>query len=132
MAGRQSAETPQWLIPVLLIAGAFVAALIVLGIWAANQDDGSEDATLVEQLESYTACLNDHGANVPLVETRSDGGFAIIVPGSLVDGDVDLERWRAARQACRDLEPNPLELLFGGSEFDMLLPLIEGGFRGDR
>jgi len=120
----RSTDTPDWLFPVLLIAGAIIAGLVGFGIWTATQDDPAEDSSLIRQLELYTSCLNDNGANVPLVETRSDGGFTVTVPGSLLDHDTDLERWELARDQCRALEPNPAEVLFGGEGIDLLVPWL--------
>ena len=122
-----------WLVPTLLIVAAVVVGLAAWLIYNATDDDASEQG-LVEQLEVYTRCLQDHGANVPLVEARSDGGFAVIVPGSLVSGAVDLTLWTEARDACHSVEPNLFGLVFGADDLNlddlslMLLPgLLDGG-----
>ncbi len=122
-----------WLVPTLLIVAAVVFGLVAWLIYNATDDDASEQG-LVGQLEAYTRCLNDHGANVPLVESRSDGGFAVIVPGSLAEGQVDIARWIEARDACRSVEPDLFGLVFGaeglnlGDLSPMLLPgLLDGG-----
>jgi hypothetical protein len=124
---------PDWLLPAVLIVVALLVGLAGWGIYEVTREP--EDPSLAHQLELYTACLSDHGANVPLVETRSDGGFVVIVPGSLLEHDVDLEQWAVARDECRALEPNPLELLFdaGGLDIGSLSPLLipgllDGGF----
>ena len=119
-AQNSSSSTPDWLLPLVLIVVALLTGLAGWGIYEATAGGGDgDDASVARQLELYTACLNDHGANVPLVETRSDGGFAIIVPGSLLDHEIDLEQWRAASEECQPLEPNPLELLSGLEDLDM-------------
>ena len=110
--GIQSSGTPDWLVPLVLIVIALLTGLAGWGIYEATHDD-AEDASLARQLEVYTACLNDNGANVPLVETRSDGGFAIIVPGSLLDHEFDTEQLRSALEVCRPLQPDPFALLSG-------------------
>ncbi len=122
-----------WLVPTLLIVAAVVVGLAAWLIYSATDDDASGQG-LVGQLEAYTRCLNDHGANVPLVEARSDGGFAVIVPGSLVEGEVDLAGWAEARDSCSSVEPDLLGLVFGAEDLDlgdlslMLLPgLLDGG-----
>lgn len=122
-----------WLVPTLLIVAAVVVGLAAWLIYNATDDDASEQG-LVEQLEVYTRCLQDHGANVPLVEARSDGGFAVIVPGSLVSGAVDLTLWTEARDACHSVEPNLFGLVFGADDLNlddlslMLFPgLLDGG-----
>jgi hypothetical protein len=121
-----------WLLPTLLIVAAVVVGLVAWLIYNANDGDPSEQ-DLVGQLEAYTRCLNDHGANVPLVESRSDGGFAVIVPGSLVDGQVDLAQWTEARDACRSVEPDLFALVFGAEDLNLgdlplLLPgMLDGG-----
>lgn len=135
---NESGGAPDWLLPVVLIVVALLVGLAGWGIYEVTRGSEAEDPSLAGQLELYTSCLNDHGANVPLVETRSDGGFVVIVPGSLLEHDVDLEQWAAARDECRPLEPNPLELLFGaggldiGSLSSLLIPgLLDGGFDED-
>jgi hypothetical protein len=110
----------------------FAAAVIVLivallGIAAWGLLEGSTEAAgddgLAGQFEVYTACLNENGAIVPQVESRGDGGFAVVVPGALLDGDVgDL---RAAWQACRDVEPAFFGLLFAGNGVEGLPDLGE-------
>ena len=117
---KSSSSAPDWLLPLVLIVVALLVGLAGWGIYEATAggSDG-DDASIARQLELYTVCLNDHGANVPLVETRSDGGFAVIVPGSLLDHEIDLEQWREASEQCQTLEPNPLELLSGLEELDL-------------
>lgn len=131
MESDTQSGAPDWLLPGVLIVIALLVGLAGWGIYEVTREP--EDSTLARQLELYTGCLSDHGANVPLVETRSDGGFAVIVPGSLLEHDVDLEQWAAARDECRPLEPNPLELLFGADGLDIgLIPgLLDGGFDED-
>lgn len=116
---NQSTGTPNWLLPLVLIGIALLTGLAGWGIFEATRGSDAEDTSAARQLELYTACLNDHGANVPLVETRSDGGFAIIVPGSLLEGDIDLEQWKAASEECQELEPDPLQLLAGLEGVDL-------------
>ncbi len=132
MASDTGTSAPlDWLVPTVLIVAAVVVGLVAWLIYNANDGDPSEQG-LVGQLEAYTRCLNDHGANVPLVESRSDGGFAVIVPGSLVDGQVDLARWTEARDACRSVEPDLFGLVFGAEDLNLGdLPLILPGLLDD-
>lgn len=117
--GNQKSGTPDWLLPLVLIVIALLTGLAGWGIYEVTQSGDADDASLARQLELYTACLNDHGANVPLVETRSDGGFAIIVPGSLLDHAFDPEQLQTALQECQPLQPNPLEFLSGLEGVDL-------------
>ena len=131
------ARSQDWIPPALLILAAVLLGLAAWAIYAATGGDG-EDETLAGQLEQYTGCLRDHGADVPVIEASRDGGLVIIVPGSLLEGDIDLETWLEAREQCRHLEPNPLDLLFSSDGFDLdtvsiLGPVLDHGFgRRDR
>ncbi len=120
MSDRQ-ATPADWAVPAILV-GVGVALLLVTGfVIALNVEERGEASGLVQELDVYTSCLADHGANVPLIEARRDGGFSVIVPGSLVDGEVDTTVWREAHDQCSDVAPD----LFGG-----LLGGISGGFLG--
>lgn len=110
-----------WVVPAIIVGigiGLFLVIGIVLTLTANESDEASG---LVNELEAYTACLSDHGANVPVVEARRDGGFAVVVPGSLVEGEVDTTVWREAHDQCSDVAPD----LFGG-----LLGGLTGGLLG--
>ncbi len=128
----QSSANHDWLVPTLLIVAAVGVGLVAWLIYNAIDDDASE-LGLVEQLEAYTRCLHDHGANVPLVEARSDGGFAVIFPGTLVNGAVDFTRWTEARVACHNVEPDLFGLVFGAEDFDLgfLRGVFDDGFPFD-
>lgn len=117
MASESS--TPSWVVPALLIAGAIFVGVVGWLIYNASNDDGAEDAGLIQGLEAYTSCLNDEGANVPEIEVRGDGGFAIVVPGALLDHEMDAQRFFEAAQACRDLAPDPIGTLFGSGDIDL-------------
>jgi len=107
-----------WVVPAILV-GISAGLLLIVGlVIAVYEDDQAEASELVYDLEVYTTCLADHGAAVPLVEVRRDGGFSVTVPGSLVDGGVDVATWSVAHDACSDVAPD----LFGG-----LLGGISGG-----
>ncbi|MEN8234829.1 MAG: hypothetical protein ABFR89_07885 [Actinomycetota bacterium] len=93
-------DRADWTVPAILVG--VVAVLFLIG-WAVSSlvGVGDEDAPpLVQNLDRYTRCLADHGANVPRVETRSDGGFAVVVPGSLLDEGADQDAWRVAHGEC--------------------------------
>ena len=99
-----------WAVPAILV-GVGVAFLLVAGlVLALTADDQAEASGLVQELDAYTSCLTDHGANLPLVEVRRDGGFSVTVPGSLVDGEIDTALWREAHDRCGEAAPD----LFGG------------------
>ena len=110
-----------WVAPAIL-AGVGVGLVIMIGLLVAlTANDPVEASGLVQELDVYTACLSDHGANVPVVEARRDGGFSVTVPGSLVDGEMDTTAWREAHDQCSDVVPD----LFGG-----LLGSVPGGLFG--
>lgn len=110
-----------WAVPAIL-AGVGVVFLLVIGlVIALTAADRAKASGLAQELEVYTSCLAAHGANVPLVETRRDGGFSVTVPGSLVDGEIDTTAWRDAHDQCSDVSPD----LFGGLSGGLL-----GGFPG--
>ncbi len=116
MASESS--TPSWVVPALLIAAAVFVGVVGWLVWNASSD-GAEDEGLIPRLEAYTSCLSDEGANVPVIEARGDGGFAIVVPGALLDHDVDVQRFFKAAQACRDLAPDAIATLFGSGDLDL-------------
>jgi hypothetical protein len=108
-------------VPAILV-GVGVGLLLMLGlVIALTADDRTEASGLVYELDVYTSCLTDHGANVPLVEAHRDGGFTVTVPGSLASGEVDTTTWREAHDQCSDVAPD----LFGG-----LVGGLFGGFPG--
>lgn len=110
-----------WVIPAIIV-GVGVGLFLVVGIvFALTANDRVEASGLAYELEAYTTCLSDHGANVPVVEARRDGGFSVTVPGSLVEGEVETTEWREANDQCSDVAPD----LFGG-----LLGGLSGGLLG--
>jgi hypothetical protein len=116
-----------WVVPAIIV-GAAVALILVVGIVIALvADDQTESSGLAHELDVYTSCLADHGANVPLVEARRDGGFSVTVPGSLVDGEVDATVWREAYDQCSDVAPDLFGGLLGGLSGGLLDGLM-GGF----
>jgi hypothetical protein len=124
MSERRTTQA-DWAVPAIL-AGVGVVFLLVIGlVIALTADDRAEASGLAHELEVYTSCLADHGANVPLVETRRDGGFSVTVPGSLVDGEIDTTAWREAHDQCSDVAPDLLGGLLGGFPGGLL-----GGFPG--
>ncbi len=112
------ATSQNWIPPALLILAAVILGLVAWGVFAATDGDG-EDESLAGQVERYTGCLSEHGANVPVVEVSSDGGLVITVPGSLLEGSIDLEQWLEASEQCRHLEPNPLDFLSSAGGFGL-------------
>jgi len=119
-------DSADWVVPAILV-GVGLGLLLVLGLVLTLTDAGrSEPAGLAEELEVYTRCLADHGANVPLVEANRDGGFSVTVPGSLVDEGLDTPAWMQAYGECGDVAPD----LFGGL-FGVLGEGLLGGFPGE-
>ncbi len=115
-----------WVVPAIIV-GVGVGVLFVIGlVFALTADDRVEASGLVYELEVYTTCLSDHGANVPVVEARSDGGFSVTVPGSLVDGEVDTNAWREAHDLCSDVAPDLFGGLLGGLSGGLLGGLMDG------
>jgi hypothetical protein len=106
-------SSSHWFAAAVLILIVVLLGVAGWGLLEAAANNSQEDGSLVAQLERYTGCLADNGANVPQVEGRGDGGFAVVVPGALLDGDVgDLE---GAWQACREVEPALFETLLSGA-----------------
>jgi len=115
-----------WVVPAIIV-GVGIGLLVVVGlVFALTADDRIEASGMVYELEVYTACLADHGANVPVVESQSDGGFSVTVPGSLVDGEVDTNAWRQAHDLCSDVAPDLFGGLLGGLSGGLLGGLIDG------
>lgn len=115
-----------WVIPAIIV-GAGVGLFLVIGlIFALTANDRVEASGLVNELDVYTTCLTDHGANAPRVETRRDGGFSVTVPGSLVDGEVDTTVWREAHDQCSDVAPDLFGGLLGGLSGGLLEDLVDG------
>ena len=121
MSDRRTVQA-DWVVPAILV-GVGVGMLLVFGlVIALTADDRAEASGPVHELDVYTSCLAAHGANVPIVEARRDGGFSVTVPGSLVDGEIDTAVWREAHDLCSDVAPD----LFGG----LLGGLFDGLWRG--
>ena len=115
-----------WVVPAIIV-GAGVGVLLMIGIVIAlTADDQVEASGLVHELDVYTSCLADHGANVPVVEARRGGGFSVFVPGSLVDGDIDTTAWREALDQCSDVAPDLFGGLLGGLSGGLLGGLMDG------
>lgn len=119
----QRSDTADWVVPATLVAvgvallGAFIIVLVLTDTGRA-QPEG-----LVEELDVYTRCLTDHGANVPRIEARRDGGFSVTVPGSMIEEGLDTDAMREAYDQCADVAPD----LFGG-----LAGLLTDGVLGGR
>jgi hypothetical protein len=124
MSDRRTAPA-DWVVPAILVGvgiGVFLAVGLIIVLTA---NDRIEPEGLVHELEVYTSCLADHGANVPIVEASRDGGFTVTVPGSLVEGEIDTTVWREAHDRCSDVAPDIYDVLLGGLPGGLL-----GGFPG--
>ena len=129
MSDRRTSPA-DWVVPAIIV-GVGVGLLLAMGlVFALVADDRVEASGLVHELEAYTACLADHGANVPLVEARRDGGFSVTVPGSLVDGEVDTSAWREAHDQCSDVAPDLFGGLLGGFSGGLFGGLMDGFSEG--
>jgi len=98
-----------WIVPAILAAVGLVL-VITVGIFLSIASGPAEPDGLAAELEVYTRCLSDHGADVPVIDARRDGGFSVTVPGALVEHGPDPETWWEAHGACSDVAPD----LFGG------------------
>ena len=125
MSDRRTVRA-DWVAPAIIAGVGFSLVLVAAVIIAFTAGDRVEDSGLVYELDVYTSCLADHGANVPVVETRRDGGFSVTVPGSLVDGDVDATVWREAYDQCSDVAPDLFSGLLGGLSGGLLGGLMDG------
>ena len=104
MAGTETREQEDWVIPAVLV-GVIVALGLIVGLVLAVRATTSDDGTFAGQLEHWSACLRSEGANVPLVETLRDGGFRVTVDGSLVEDGIDLDALKPALDKCEDEAP---------------------------
>ena len=132
-AHTQTDDRPDWLVPVVVVAVALLL-LIAVGVAYALTRSGGEPETFTEELEAYTVCLRDHGANVPIVEDRGDEGFAIVFDGAFLDEGFDPSAVGAAIDECDELVPADLAFLSGlagGFDTGFLDGLIDGGMLGD-
>lgn len=103
---------PDWAIPAIL---ACLGLLFVGGLGlAVSHEQRAEPPSLILDLDRYTECLIDHGADAPRVASGPDGGFSVIVPQSLVAGHASLEALTLAAEECVDVAPDVFGGLFGG------------------
>jgi hypothetical protein len=115
-----------WVIPAVLVALG-LGLLVVVGLaFAVSYERRVETPALLVDLDRYTECLIDRGADVPRVRVRRDGGFEVIVPGSLLAGAADRESWTPAAEACAERAPD----LFG-SLVDRLIGGWHNGVPGE-
>jgi hypothetical protein len=108
--GRRRAHLTDWAVPAVLIALGLGLILATGLAFAVAAEDRSETSMLIQDLETYTTCLVDHGADVPRVEAGTDGDFLVFVPGSLAEGKFDQSAWRLAADQCAESAPD----VFGG------------------
>ena len=112
--GDRQVGVADWAVPAVLVAlgvGLFFAVGLILAVAA---EDRSQAPPLVQELDTYTECLVDHGADVPRVEVGRNGGFTISIPSSLVEGEFDGSAWRHAADQCVGAAPEILGGLSGG------------------
>jgi hypothetical protein len=100
---------------VVLALALFIARALAAAVAA---EDRAAAPMLIQDLDIYTACLVEDGANVPRIEVRPRGGFTVTVPGYLVDGGFDSAAWLQAADQCAEVAPG----LFGA---------LPGEFPGD-
>lgn len=118
-------RTADWVVPAIL-AGAGILLAVTLGVTLFILNGGNtEPDGLAAELETYTRCLNEHGADVPVVEAQRDGGFSVTVSGALIEHGPDPSAMWAAHGACSDVAPD----IFNGL-LDGLLGGMLGGFDG--
>ena len=118
-------ELADWVVPAILVGVAVALVIVFTVVFIVTGADRSEPEGLAEQLDAYTRCLNDHGADVPRVEARRDGGFSIPVSGSMIENGFDPAAWFEAHGACGEVAPD----LFGGI-FGVLTDGMLGGVAG--
>ena len=109
-----------WAVPAVLVSLS-AGLLLVIGIaFAVSAEESAEAPALIGDLDIYTACLVDHGADVPRVVAGRGGGFSVIVPGSLVEGDVDRTVLREAVDACAAVTPDVVGSLLRDLSLDWI------------
>lgn len=102
-----------WVVPAVLVALApalFIAIALAVAVAA---EDRAKAPVVIQDLDAYTACLVENGANVPRIEVKPSGGFTVIVPGSLVDGGFDSAAWEQAADLCAEVAPGLFGALLG-------------------
>ncbi len=109
MNDRRS-DTADWVVPAILVGVGVALLAVLVSVIVLTDATRTEPEGLAEELDVYTRCLNDHGADVPRIEARRDGGFSVTVPGSMIDEGLDTEALREAYDQCADVAPD----LFGG------------------
>lgn len=127
MDDRQVGDA-DWAVPAVLVAlggGLFFALGLLLAVAA---EDRLQAPPLVQELDAYTECLVDHGADVPRIEVGRDGGFTISIPSSLVEGEFDESAWRHAADQCVGAAPKTLGGLSGGFSSDWFGVIPEQGW----
>jgi len=121
---RTSVESDRdWVLPLFGVLVALLVFVVIGLLVAAARSDTAEDS-FAGQVEVYTNCLRDNGANVPQVEALGDGGFRITVEGPVLQQRGDLESLREAHDVCEALTPD-LELLLAQLGPELLLGLSE-------
>jgi hypothetical protein len=119
---EQRHGTQDWVVPAVLV-GLGLGLLFVVGLAVTvSAEQRAAAPPLIADLDRYTECLVDHGADVPRVVVGRDGGFSVVVPGSLVAGEVDTDAWHVAADECGDVAPDLSGALIGG--------LLEGSLDG--
>ncbi len=114
-----------WVVPAALV-GLGLGLLLVVGItFAVLEEQRAKAPMLIRELDAYTACLIDQGADVPRVEIGRNGGFAVLVPGSLVEGEVDQAVWSEAADACASIAPDVFGAFLGRTLSDGFTALTD-------
>lgn len=94
-----------WLVPAILIASLVIVVAIVVVFIVSTSSSSQADERPADALETWSTCLRDEGAPVPLIEAVGDEGFRITVDDGVIDADIapgDLQR---ALEACVDEAP---------------------------
>ena len=121
-----------WILPAALIGAvllAVVAFAIGFAVGSRSDDSGSSDSEVADDLATYTECLRDNGADVPLVES-GNGELSV----TFFEGDIDPEVLGDAMAACEDLAPGLVRGLLELHSLEDFEPFHERrrpGFRFD-
>ena len=116
----QRSGSADWVVPAVLVALALALFIAIALAVAVAAEDRAEAPMLIQDLDIYTACLVENGADVPRIKAGPGGGFTVIVPESLVDGGFDSAAWQQAADQCAEVAPDLFDALLGEFSGDWL------------
>lgn len=121
----QRSGSADWVVPAVLVALALALLIAIALALAVAAEDRAEAPMAIQDLDIYTACLVENGANLPRIKAGPGGGFTVIVPESLVDGGFDSAAWQQAADQCAEVAPDLFDALLGEFSGDWDISLFD-------